>query len=167
MKRTSCLTIALGVGLLLIPNLATAIELDELELEEADARTNCRDRIDFGEIYECRVKDEAGIETEAEIVFDDVEDEDGDLFTATLTLAGDPLVVTTGLCSCKARGSLQTPKFGESRDWYCVTGLGVGMAEVLEGKTSGNARKLKRVQLLSVDQAMPSETLRLRMACRK
>ncbi len=164
MKRTSCLTIALGVGLLLIPSLATAIELDELELEEAEARTNCRDRIDFEAVYECRVKDEAGIETEAEIEFEDV---DGDLFTATLTLPGDPdPVVTTGNCSCKTRGSLQKPKFGESRDWYCVTDLGEGMAEVLEGKTSGNARKLKRVQLFSVDEAVP-EALRLRMTCRK
>ncbi len=163
MRQTTCLTIALGVGLLLIPNLAAAIDSDELGFEEADGSPNGRDRIDFDEVYDCTVKDEAGTETEAEIEFDDV---DGDLFTATLTLLDDQDVVTTGLCSCKTRGSVKKPKFGESREFYCVTGLGVGVAEVLEGKPSGNGQKLKRVQLFSVTALVPP-ALRLQMGCQK
>ncbi|MDX1501062.1 MAG: hypothetical protein R3325_01785 [Thermoanaerobaculia bacterium] len=126
------------------------------------AQTDCRDRLDLTTAYECEIRDEAGGSSQGTVEFADV---DGVLFTSTLTLdGGGTPVVTTGVCSCRSRGSLAAPQFAAALDWHCVSDLGAGQAEVLAGKTTGNGRKLKQVELFSVDQAVP-QALWLRMEC--
>ena len=60
-----------------------------------DAASNCRQRLDFTEVYECEFRSQAtNLVTDGSIVFEELS---GDTFTATLELDG---AVSLGYCTC-------------------------------------------------------------------
>jgi hypothetical protein len=146
MKKVPVLAVILVFGPLWAPQLEGA---------------SCSKKLKFEETYSCEFKFEDSADVmEGTLTF--LDDLDGSAFTSVLQI-GDEAPVTDGICSCKTRGSFQSVKFDAARAFYCVTGFEGGGAEVVEGKVSGNARKIKLGQIWSVDSSLVP--LRARFFC--
>jgi hypothetical protein len=147
-----------------VPVLAVILVLGPLWAPQLEG-ASCSKKLKFDETYSCEFKFEAAAEVvEGTLTFSDLGDS---LFASALQIGGDEDTSTEGVCSCKTRGSFQSVKFNAARGFYCVTSFtgddGQGGAEVVEGKVSGNARKIKQGQIWSVDSSLVP--LRARFFC--
>jgi len=46
-------------------------------------------------------------------------------------------------CTCKAKGKVDDPHFNASKEFFCVEPVNYSLAEALEGKVTGNGKKIK------------------------
>lgn len=120
-----------------------------LTTSSAAIAANCRAAIDFEDDsrqYTCDLKSDssAGM-LSGEMSFEDL---DGEFFLVRFDL--EQAGATTGYCSCKTRASVQAAQFGASRSFFCVTPLGGDLVESMEGLLTGNGKKIKKGQILSM-----------------
>jgi len=143
--------------------LATALVLGAAALAwalPARAASNCSQRLNFDEVYECEFRGQgSSAVTEGSLLFEQL---GGDTFTATLDLEG---AMSLGYCTCKTKPQ-NSPGFGKSKSFECVTALPGGAVETMEGAVIGNGDKISAGQVWSVDPVLPS-FLRLAFSCGK
>ena len=129
----------------------------------ATARADdCRNRL-LGNSYSCpftfqvvtttdgsdRVVDT--VQLDADMQFSDFtgDSNPGKAFVGTFSVASQS---RTAYCSCKSKGSSGNPKLGESpNEFVCVIAGGANAALTLEGRATGNGKKINQGELWFAD----------------